>query len=92
MAKEKKKRVSKSWLLQIPHGFYQKEAMYWSGTSMELENFRRVVLLEEDKLCVETSNGYVTVVGESLTVTALEKSRVLVKGKFHQVSFSYFER
>lgn len=59
---------------------------------MELENFRRVVLLEQDKLCVETGHGYVTVTGKNLTVTALEKSRALLKGQFDEVSFSYFER
>lgn len=55
---------------------------------MELEHFRRVVLLEENKLCVETGRGTVTVSGTNLTVEALERGRILLKGRFEQISFS----
>ncbi len=58
---------------------------------MELENFRRVVLLEENQVCVETGRGYVTVAGRHLTVSALEKKRVLLQGQFEKITFSYFD-
>lgn len=92
MPKERKKHGKKQKLVlaQLPTGFYRKEALYWSGNAMELENFKKVILLEQDKLCVETSRGYITVTGDELTVTAMEKNRVLLHGRFLQVSFSYF--
>lgn len=89
-ARKKHGKKQKLVLAQLPLGFYRKEALYWSGNAMELENFKKVILLEKDKLCVATSRGYITVTGDELTVTALEKSRVLLHGRFLQVSFSYF--
>ncbi len=92
MPKTRKKRGQKQKLRlsQLPFCFYRKEALYWSGNAMELENFKKVVLLEKDKLCVETSRGYLTVTGDELTVAAMEKGRILLHGRFLQVSFSYF--
>ena len=58
---------------------------------MELEHFRRVVLLSEDTLCVEMGRGCVTVKGAGLAVSALEPGRLLVRGKFMQVSFSEYD-
>lgn len=88
MPRERKKKKRRQCSFQIPRYFYQREALYWSGDAMELEHFRRVVLLEENKLCVETGRGTVTVTGTGLTVEALERDRILLKGQFQQVTFS----
>ena len=86
---ERKKR-SPGLRTRLPDGFYRGESLYWSGHTMELANFRRVVLLSEEALCVETARGCVTVKGMGLTVSALEPRRLLVQGDFLQVLFSSY--
>ena len=86
----KKKKRGPRLCARMPPGFYQNEALYWSGRTMELENFRRVVLLSEDTLCVEMGWGSLTIKGAGLAVSALEPGRLLVRGKFMQVSFAEY--
>ena len=57
---------------------------------LELEHFRRVVLIEADRLCVETRQGYLTVTGRRLQVAAMEAGRLLVRGQVQQIVFAPF--
>ena len=76
--------------VRLPTGFYGEEAIYWSGGMLELEHFRRVVLIESDRLCVETRRGYLTVTGQQLKVAAMETGRLLVRGQVQQIALAPF--
>ena len=78
--------------VRLPAGFYGREAVYWSGGMLELENFRRVVLIEADRLCVETRRGYLTVTGQQLKVAAMETGRLLVRGRVQQITLAAFAK
>ena len=90
MAGKKTKRAKLRLSARLPADFYRREAVYWSGRTLELENFRRVVRIEPGLLCVETGRGYLTVTGQQLVVAALEKHRLLVKGRVEQIRASGF--
>jgi len=67
---------------QPPRGLYQQPSVYFSGNQMEIEHFRRIVLYDETKLCVELKRGHFTVYGDGLKICTLAAHRITLKGNF----------
>lgn len=73
---------------QPPNGFYRRASIYLCGDEMEIEYFRRIVVYDENKLCVELPNGLYTVYGDRLKICSLAPHRLTLKGQFLRTDFS----
>lgn len=76
------RKWAKLLLRQPPRGLYGQPAVYLSGSVMEIERFKRIVLYNEDKLCVEMSGGRFTVYGSALKIRTLTAHRITLQGNF----------
>lgn len=67
---------------QPPRGLYRQPTVYMSGSQMEIEHFKRVLLYDEGRLCVELHRGRFTVYGDKMKILALAAHRITLSGKF----------
>ena len=93
MSKKQKKRLTPwSWakllFRQPPAGLYRAPSIYLSGGQMEIEHFRRVVMYDENKLCLELAHGRFTVYGDQLKICTLAAHRITLRGRFLRTDFS----
>lgn len=91
--KRKKKRITPGqWLhmlfRQPPVHLYRQPSIYLCGEEMEIEYFRRIVVYDENKLCVELYRGLFTVYGDQLKIRTLEAHRLTLQGRFLRTDFS----
>jgi len=56
---------------------------------MEIEHFRKILDFDEDRVRLVLGKGSVTITGDGLTIASLEKGRILLRGQFCKVEFSY---
>lgn len=80
------------WLVSLfrqpPKGFYHTPAVYLSGSRMEIEHFRAVLIYDENKLCLQMPRGKFTVYGDGLKILTLTEHRLTLYGKFLRTDFS----
>ena len=78
------RRTPGDWLRglfrQPPPGFYSRPAVYLSGDRMEIEQFRRILTYDEEKLCLEFRRGRFTVYGDELHIETLAAHRITLRG------------
>ena len=55
---------------------------------MEIENFKRISLYDENKLCLELYHGFFTVYGEEMKILTLAAHRITLCGQFLRTEFS----
>lgn len=75
--------------VQPPAGFYRQAALYYSAGEMEIEHFCKILDFDEDRVRLVLGKGSVTITGDGLTIASLEKGRILLRGQFCKVEFSY---
>ncbi len=77
-------------LFAVPSAaFYGTPSICCSGGEIEISNFRRLADFDGGSLRVLLDGGSVQISGDSLTILALEKKRILLKGRFRKVEFFY---
>lgn len=84
------RRWAKLLFRQPPRGLYEQPSVYTCGGQMEITNFRRIVLYNEEKLCVETKSGRFTVYGDGLKIRTLAARRITLRGKFLRTDWADF--
>lgn len=67
---------------QPPPEMYRQPSVYLCSGLMEIEHFRRIVLYDGSKLCVELQFGRFTVYGDELKICTLAAHRITLRGKF----------
>ena len=86
------RRIPGDWLRglfrQPPPGFYSRPAVYLSGDRMEIEQFQRILLYDEEKLCLEFRRGRFTVYGDGMRIETLAAHRITLRGRFLRTEFS----
>ena len=65
---------------QPPQGLYRRPCLYQSGDRMEIEQFRRILTYDEEKLCLEFRRGRFTVYGDELHIETLAAHRITLRG------------
>ena len=65
---------------QPPGDFYGRASVYLSGRRMEIEQFRRILTYDEEKLCLEFRRGRFTVYGAELHIETLAAHRITLRG------------
>ncbi len=75
-------------LAQPPAPLYEQPSLYWCGQEIEIEHFLRVTDFAPERIQVCTRKGNLTVTGDALVLTALEKGRALIRGRFIKIEFS----
>lgn len=83
--KQRSGRLSlREWLWRMfrqpPRGFYGQPSIYRSGDRMEIEQFRRILTYDEEKLCLEFRRGRFTVYGDELHIETLAAHRITLRG------------
>lgn len=73
---------------QPVRGFYGQPSVYRSGDRMEIEQFQRVLLYDEEKLCLEFRRGRFTVYGDGMRIETLAAHRITLRGIFLRTEFS----
>ena len=73
---------------QPEKGFYGRPSVYRSGNRMEIEQFRRILLYDEQKLCLEFRKGCFTVYGDQMQIETLAAHRITLRGTFLRTEFS----
>lgn len=73
---------------QPVRGFYDQPSVYRSGDRMEIEQFQRILLYDEEKLCLEFRRGRFTVYGDGMRIEALAAHRITLRGIFLRTEFS----
>lgn len=75
-----------SWLAalfrQPPRGLYRTPAVYQSGDRMEIQNFQKILLYDETRLCVQLPRGRFTVWGDQLRICSVTTHRLTLQGRF----------
>ena len=61
---------------QPVRGFYGQPSVYRSGDRMEIEQFQRILLYDEKKLCLEFRRGRFTVYGDGMRIETLAAHRI----------------
>ncbi|MCI2047613.1 MAG: YabP/YqfC family sporulation protein [Faecalibacterium sp.] len=79
----------KNLLAQPPAPLYEQPSLYWCGQEIEIEHFLRVTDFAPERIQVSTRKGTLTITGDALVLTALEKGRALIRGRFLKIEFSY---
>lgn len=69
-------------------GFYGRPSVYRCGNRMEIEQFRRILLYDEQKLCLEFRQGCFTVYGDQMQIETLAAHRITLRGTFFRTEFS----
>lgn len=72
---------------QPPRGFYGQPSVYRSGDRMEIEQFRRILTYDEEKLCLEFRRGRFTVYGDELHIETLAAHRITLRGRVLRTEF-----
>lgn len=75
-------------LRQPPRGLYRQPAVYMCGDEMEIEHFRRILLYDEERLCVELRHGRFTVYGSGLKIRTLAAHRLTLRGNILRTDYS----
>lgn len=73
---------------QPVRGFYGQPSVYRSGDRMEIEQFQRILLYNEEKLCLEFRRGRFTVYGDGMRIETLAAHRITLRGIFLRTEFS----
>lgn len=73
---------------QPPRRLYQQPSVYLSSGWMEIEHFRRVLVYDESKLCLELANGQFTVYGDGMRIRTLGAHRITLQGRFLRTELS----
>ena len=73
---------------QPVRGFYGQPSVYRSGDRMEIEQFQRILLYDEEKLCLEFRRGRFTVYGDGMRIETLAAHRITLRGIFLRTEFS----
>ena len=55
---------------------------------MEIEQFQRILLYDEEKLCLEFRRGRFTVYGDGMRIETLAAHRITLRGIFLRTEFS----
>ena len=82
-------RYIKKILEQPPQALYDGPALYWAGQELEIDHFIRLMDYGDGYLKLALKGKNLTVTGDDLSMTALEKGRVLLHGRFLKIEFSY---
>jgi sporulation protein YqfC len=83
------RRDLKNLFAQPPKMLYGRASLYWCGREMEIENFQKILDYDTGYLKIGLKGGSITVTGDELSLTALEKGRALLRGRFFKIEFSY---
>lgn len=73
---------------QPPRRLYQQPSVYLSGSWMDIENFRRILIYDESKLCLELAKGQFTVYGDGMRIRTLGAHRITLQGRFLRTELS----
>lgn len=86
------RRTLRAWLAalfrQPPAGFYRRPSVYLSGQQMEIEHFEKILLYEENKLCLQLARGRLTIYGDGLRICTLTTTRLTLRGRVLRTDFS----
>lgn len=82
-------RLIRNMIGQPPALFYGRANLYWCGREMEVEHFSHIREFGDGYLKLALREGALLVAGDDLTIAALEKGRILLRGRFLRVEFLY---
>lgn len=90
MAKRKKASAPLPKLFgQPPFGLYERTSLYQSEHELEIENYKAILLYEEDRLEVDLGESLLKIYGTDLQVISLEKNRIRLNGILLKLEYSY---
>jgi len=60
-----------------------------SKNKVNIVNYLDISLLQEDKISIKYQEGYITIVGEKLSINKMFDSEILITGNIKGINFSW---
>ena len=54
---------------------------------LSIKSFKEVLVFEDDRILINTRNGYINIKGNDLRVTKLENHEIMILGKIKTIEF-----